>query len=34
VQQEQLAVTPADIRAFLQSMQEAGVVTRAELTMM
>jgi DNA-binding MarR family transcriptional regulator len=32
VQQGQLAVTPANIRAFLRSMQEAGVVSRAELT--
>ena len=30
----QLAVTPADSRAFLRSMQEAGVVSRAELTTM
>jgi hypothetical protein len=34
VQQGQLAVTPADSRAFLRSMQEAGVVSRAELTTM
>jgi hypothetical protein len=34
VQQGQLAVTPANIRAFLRSMQEEGVVSRAELTTM
>jgi hypothetical protein len=34
VQQGPLAVTPANIRAFLRSMQEESVVSRAELTTM